>query len=241
MSDFFEATKKWAVYDDGDYDFLEKHFVHHRLLETDVRYKSRRGRVQIQEHLNWSERDNLSSAGEVKFELPFQNSNRSLYSRITSNGKFVLSYDNGLLDLVSGAKLNFFGSLQTSRAFKDTVYKFGVACLGNNYNYAFRCRYSNSHLGITKARTRVTWSSTPRAATMEIGTREPGASTSSLFILLPSPKSSRTGFCLASPIPAPTITSISGLRVEKRLTKVFRLETFSECLNSIGLAPSILN
>lgn len=148
--------------------------MHQRLFETDVRYKSSKGRVQIQEHLNWSDRDNLSSAGEVKFELPFQNSNRSLYSRITSNGKFVLSYDNGLLDLVSGAKLNFFGSLQASRAFRDTVYKFGVACLGTNYNYAFRCRYSTLQLGIIKARIKATWSFTLRVATKENGTRGPG-------------------------------------------------------------------
>lgn len=63
MSNFFEATKKWGVYDDGDYDFLDKHFAHHYLLETDIRYKSNKGRVQIQEHFNRSEKDILSSAG----------------------------------------------------------------------------------------------------------------------------------------------------------------------------------
>lgn len=83
----------------------------------------------------------MSSSGEVKFEFNLPNTSKTIYSRITSSGKGLLSYDNGLFELTPGTNLNFFGSIQSSRTFKDAVYKVGLACVGENYSYAFRCRY----------------------------------------------------------------------------------------------------
>lgn len=111
------------------------------MLKMDLRYKTTKGRVQLEENFSRNDQGHLSSSGEVKFEFPLPNSKKTIFSRISSSGKVLFSYDNGLLDLTSGPSLNFFGSLQVSRMFKDAVYKFGVACIGDNYNYAFRCRY----------------------------------------------------------------------------------------------------
>jgi hypothetical protein len=47
MSQFFESSKKWAVYDEGDFTFLEDGFVHSNPLEFEARYRTDKAKVQI--------------------------------------------------------------------------------------------------------------------------------------------------------------------------------------------------
>ena len=78
----------------------------------------------------------------MKFEFPIVKDDRSVYSRITSNGKFGVYYDNGLLEFKNGQKLNIYGGFQTNRHFNDNVYKIGASVIGEKYLYAFRLRYA---------------------------------------------------------------------------------------------------
>lgn len=47
---FFETTRKWAHYDDEEYSFLSSEFAHEKLLKIDLRYKTDKGRVQVEEN-----------------------------------------------------------------------------------------------------------------------------------------------------------------------------------------------
>jgi hypothetical protein len=142
MTNFFKASQKWKVYEDEEFRLLDKLYVHNSLLDFDVRYRAAGGKVRVQQGFQRSAHDHVSSNGQVNIELPLGRTDKSLYSSFNSSGKILLAYDNGLIELTSGSNINFFSSFQTTRAFKEQVYKFGFACTGSNYNYGLRFRYS---------------------------------------------------------------------------------------------------
>lgn len=94
---FFETTRKWSTYDDEEYSFVSSDFAHDTMLKMDLRYKTEKGRIQVEEKIDFNKSNNLSSFGEVKFEFPIPNSNKTIFSRLSSTGKALISYDNGLL------------------------------------------------------------------------------------------------------------------------------------------------
>lgn len=48
-SSFFESNKKWAIYEEGDFTFLEKNNYHEKLVKFDVKYRTDKAKVQILE------------------------------------------------------------------------------------------------------------------------------------------------------------------------------------------------
>lgn len=54
-------------------------------------------------------------------------------------------FDNGLVGLTNGQKLNFYAGFQSNRTFHDNVYKVGGSLISQNYTYALRLRFEAKH------------------------------------------------------------------------------------------------
>jgi len=63
---------------------------------------------------------------------------------LTTDGKINLSYDNGLIELKDGLKLNLYSAYQSNRTFTDNIWKVGAALVGDSFNYAVRFRYGTN-------------------------------------------------------------------------------------------------
>lgn len=140
MAYFFQATKKWRVYDDEDFRLLDKYYVHDKLFDVDVRFRSLDGKVRIEEGFKRKDYKELESIGQVNFEIPIGKGDKSFYSSLTQDGFALFAYDNGMTKLSESAKINFFSSFQTSRNFRDQIYKVGFRCIGDSFNYGLRLK-----------------------------------------------------------------------------------------------------
>ena len=119
MAYFFKATQKWRTYDDEDFRFFDKYYVHDQFLGVDVRFRSLGGKIRAQQTLKNDNYGRLSSTSQVNFEIPFANSDRLLYSSVNPNGTVLFAFDNGLIELNKKTKLDLFSSYLTTKDLRE--------------------------------------------------------------------------------------------------------------------------
>ena len=122
----------------------------------------------------------MSSSGQVNFEIPLGRQDRFFYSSLTQDGHAIFSYDNGMID-VSKTKLNFFSSFQTTRNFKEQIYKVGVRCIRDNFNYGLRVKYNSRYAGIWSMMLKIICFFTPKEVKRDNGIMEDGGLISLVF------------------------------------------------------------
>jgi len=67
MTNFFKSSQKWKVYEDEEFRLLNRHYPHDHLIDVDVRYRSENGKVRVEQNLNRSLHNHLSSSTQVQF------------------------------------------------------------------------------------------------------------------------------------------------------------------------------
>ena len=115
--------------------------MHDKLFDVDVRFRSLDGKVRIEEGFKRKNHNELESIGQVNFEIPIGKADKSFFSSLTQDGFALFAYDNGMTKLSDTANINFFSSFQTSRNFRDQIYKVGFRCIGDSFNYGLRLKY----------------------------------------------------------------------------------------------------
>jgi hypothetical protein len=79
---------------------------------------------------------------------------------LTTDGKINLSYDNGLIDIKDGLKLNLYSAYQSNRTFTNTIWKVSAGVGKADFNYSVRLRYGvqdNRFLIHTKGAHHFSW------------------------------------------------------------------------------------